>query len=144
MNIGGIIGWSIRLSFLGLCLYGLWRRNFRILRIAISGLGGNFLGWGTVEIIMGPNRIYGALGFIIGLGMITAVTGPSLLWLWRRKRQKGYWIQINNQKFRIPPGTKEVDVYIDILRTANPALKVEKTMAPKNGEKDEDYKERMR
>ena len=144
MNIGDTLIWGLRLLMIGICLYGLLTRKRHIFNMGLGGLGGSMLGWATTMILSDP--FTGLFVVVFGLALIWFANGPTLLKLWNLRKRKGYWIQINDQKFRIPPGVREVeiDVYIEFLKTANPARKVEKTMAPKKGENEEDYRKRMR
>lgn len=140
MNIGDTLIWGLRLSMLGLCLYGLLTRKNHFIRFGLSGIGGSIFGWGMTYMIL-VDPVTGFFAVLFGIALVWFVN-PGILKLLRRK--KGYWIQINDQKLWIPSGVREVEIYLEFLKTANPAMKVEKTMIPKKGESDEDYKKRMR
>jgi hypothetical protein len=129
---------------LGLCLYGLLTRKKHFIRFGLSGIGGSIFGMGMTHMIL-VDPVTGFFAALFGLALVWFVN-PGILMLLRRRRGRGYWIQINDQKLWIPSGVREVeiDVYLEFLKTANPARKVEKTMAPKKGENEENYRKRMR
>lgn len=140
VDLGDILVWGLRLSMLGLCLYGLLSRKKHLIRFGLSGLAGSIFGWGMVHMILG-DPITGFFAVLFGLALIWFVN-PGMLKL--LSRRKGYWIQINDKKIWVPRG-KGVDVSIEFtMNPPNPATKIEKSVLPKKGEKEEDYKKRMR
>ena len=125
----------------GLCLYGALSRKKHFIRFGLSGLGGSIFGWGVTRMIL-VDFTTGLLAVIGGLALVWLVN-PGMLMLLRRRR--GHWIQVNDKKLWVPEG-KGVSVSLEF--TMNPAspptTKVEKSVVPKKGEKEEEYKDRMR
>ncbi|KKN41111.1 hypothetical protein LCGC14_0726720 [marine sediment metagenome] len=120
---------------LGLCLYGLLSRKKHFIRFGLSGLGGSIFGWGVTHMILG-DPITGFFAVLFGLALIW-FANPGMLKLLRRR--KGSWIQINNQNFWLPRGS-----YLEFtMNPPSPATKIEKSVLPKKGEKEKDYKKRM-
>ncbi len=125
---------------LGLCLYGLLSRKKHFIRFGLSGLGGSIFGWGMIHMILG-DHITGFFAVLFGLALIWLIN-PGIFMLLRRRR--GAWIQVNDRKLWVPRGKGvSIDIHLD-LASPSPATKVEKSVLPKRGEKDEEYKDRMR
>lgn len=128
MNLGEILVWGLRLFMIGICLYGLLTHKRHIFNIGLGGLGGSMFGWGMTMILSDP--FTGFFGVVFGLALIWIANGQALLKIWSRRKARKIYLEFH--------------VSLEGLKTANPAMKVEKTMAPKKGESEEDYKKRMR
>jgi len=126
---------------LGLCLYGALSRKKHFIGFGLSGLAGSIMGASAVYMILVDFTI-GFLGLIFGLAMMWFVN-PGMLTLLRRRR--GHWIQVNDKRVWVPRG-KGVNISLEF--TMNPAspptTKIEKSILPKKGEEEEEYKDRMR
>ena len=147
VNLGDILVWGLRLSMLGLCLYGYLSRKKHFIRFGLSGLAGSILGWGMTHMILGiflatADPITGFFAVLFGLALIWLIN-PGILKLLRRRR--GAWIQVNDKRVWVPRG-KGVNISLEF--TMNPAspptTKIEKSILPKKGEEEEEYKDRMR
>ena len=127
-NLGDVLVWGLRLSCLGLCLYGVLSRKKHFIRFGLSGIGGSMLGWGMTTMIL-SDPFTGLFGVVFGLALVWFVN-PGLLKIWNRRKVRKIYLEFH--------------ISLEGLKTANPAMKVEKTMIPKKGESEEDYKKRMR
>ncbi len=116
-----VVIWGLRLSMLGLCLYGVLSRKKHFIRFGLSGLGGSTFGWGITRMIL-VDFTTGFLAVLFGLALVWFVN-PGMLTLLRRRRHR---------------------VRIDLEFKLTPATKIEKSVLPKKGEKEEEYKNRMR
>lgn len=123
---------------LGLCLYGALSRKKHFIRFGLSGLGGSIFGWGITRMIL-VDFTTGLLAVIGGLALVW-FANPGMLMLLRRRR--GHWVRFNDKEYWIPPGGRTVTIDLEFELT--PATKVEKSVLPKKGEKEEEYKDRMR
>lgn len=142
MNIGDVLIWGLRLLMLFICVYALLIRDKPLFKIGLSGLGGSLLGWGLITMLL-DDPAKGLFGLGFGFAILWYSLLPGLIQIWQHR--KGHWIQINDQKIWVPPGARGIDIYIELIRNpSNPASKVEKSVLPKKGEKDEEYKDRMR
>ena len=138
-TLGAFLVWGLRLSMVGLCLYGALTRKFFLIRIGLSGLAGSIIGWGGIYMLV--DFTIGFLVTAFGLVMMWFVN-PGMLTLLRRRR--GSWIQINDKKIWVPRG-KGVDVSIEFtINPPSPVTKIQKSILPKKGEDEEKYKDRMR
>ena len=141
VNLGDVLVWGLRLSCLGLCLYGSLSRKRHFIKFGLSGLGGSIFGWGVPYMIL-VDPVTGFFAVLFGLALIWFVN-PGILNLLRRR--KGYWIQINDQNFWVPQGSRGIGISLEFtMNPPSPATKIEKSVLPKKGEKEEDYKKRMR
>ena len=107
----------------GLCLYGALSRKKHFIRFGLSGLAGSIFGWGITRMLL-VDPIPGFFAVLFGLALIWLVN-PGILMLLRRRR-----------------GGRTV--IIDLEFKLTPTTKVEKSVLPKKGEKEEEYKDRMR
>ena len=102
-------------------------------------MGGSIFGWGVPYMIL-VDPVTGFFAVLFGLALIWFVNPGILKLLWRRR---GHWIQINDKAIWVPRG-KGVNVSIEFtMNPLSPATKIEKSVLPKKGEKEEDYKKRM-
>ena len=125
VSLADALIWGLRLSMVGLCLYGALSRKKHFIRFGLSGLGGSIFGWGITRMLL-VDPVTGFFSVLFGLALIWLVN-PGILMLLRRRR--------------IP---RERTVIIDLEFKLTPTTKVEKSVLPKKGEKEEDYKDRMR
>ncbi|MEE8355102.1 MAG: hypothetical protein V3S09_04670 [Candidatus Bathyarchaeia archaeon] len=124
---------------LGLCLYGVLSRKKHFIRFGLSGLGGSIFGWGMTHMIL-VAPVTGFFAVLFGLALVWFVN-PGIFILLRRRR--GAWIQVNGRKFWVPRGKGiSIDIHLDLISPI-PGTKIEKSVLPKKGENEEDYKKRM-
>lgn len=114
---------------IGICLYGLLTRKRHLFNMGLGGLGGSMLGWGMITMIL-SDPFTGLFGVVFGLALIWFANGPALLKIWNHRKVRKIYLEFH--------------ISLEGLKTTNPAMKVEKTTAPKKGESEEDYKKRMR
>ncbi len=126
-NLAGALVWGLRLSMLGLCLYGVLSRKKHFIRFGLSGLGGSMLGWGMIHMIL-VDPVTGFFAVLFGAALVWFVN-PGILMLLRRRRVHRHRIHIDIE-FK--------------LASPSPATKVEKSVLPRKGENEEEYKKRMR